>query len=355
MSDLSVRNQNPLQTSPFIADKVNIQITSDFEWSGSGSGAGLPQCVQQTIARQIQLYHPCIGKGRFGEVYKGLWRDGTVAVKTFVSTDHESWEAEFNIYNLGLRHENILGFIAADHIDKGAYVESWLITEYHERGSLFDYLNTNTVTPEQTFAMSLSIVNGLAHLHMPIEGCVRKPALAHCDVKSKNILVKLDLTCCISDLGLTLLADKDGYIVRQGSKEIRTGTKRYMAPEILSKKIDSVYVESYQKADIYSLGLVFWELISRTMLARNKEDSTYRLPFYEYTVGEDVTEESLIKIVCENKDRPTWRDAWKQNNILNELILLTEELWTDASSERLSVLRLKKSLNKMKRSASNEK
>ena len=50
--------------------------------------------------------------------------------------------------------------------------------------------------------MALSISTGLAHLHMPIVGSQGKPAIAHRDIKSKNILVKRDLTCTIADLGL---------------------------------------------------------------------------------------------------------------------------------------------------------
>ena len=44
---------------------------------------------------------------------------------------------ECNIYNTnGLRHANILGFIATDHIDRGTHIELWLVTEYHRNGSL---------------------------------------------------------------------------------------------------------------------------------------------------------------------------------------------------------------------------
>ena len=85
---------------------------------------------------------PCFFKGRFGEVYKGWWRGELVAVKTFSSADERSWENECSVYGTrGLRHENVLGFIAADNIDRGAHTELWLVTEYHARGSLFDFLN----------------------------------------------------------------------------------------------------------------------------------------------------------------------------------------------------------------------
>jgi len=71
--------------------------------------------VQRSIARQIQLGVP-IGKGRFGEVWQGKWRGEQVAVKIFSSREERSWFREAEIYQtVMLRHDNILGFIAADN------------------------------------------------------------------------------------------------------------------------------------------------------------------------------------------------------------------------------------------------
>ena len=85
-------------------------------------GAGLPLLVQRTIARQIQLQE-VIGKGRFGEVWRGSWRGEHVAVKIFHTREERSWSREAEIYQtVMLRHENILGFIAADN--KGQSVQS---------------------------------------------------------------------------------------------------------------------------------------------------------------------------------------------------------------------------------------
>lgn len=76
--------------------------------------------MQRTIARTIILQES-IGKGRFGEVWRGKWRGEEVAVKIFSSREERSWFREAEIYQtVMLRHENILGFIAADN--KGQYV-----------------------------------------------------------------------------------------------------------------------------------------------------------------------------------------------------------------------------------------
>ncbi|KAJ1179918.1 hypothetical protein NDU88_005149 [Pleurodeles waltl] len=141
-----------------------------YDLSTSGSGSGLPLFVQRTVARTIVLQE-IIGKGRFGEVWRGKWRGGDVAVKIFSSREERSWFREAEIYQtVMLRHENILGFIAADNKDKGTWTQLWLVSDYHEYGSLFDYLKRYSVTIEGMIKLALSAASGLAHLHMEIVG-----------------------------------------------------------------------------------------------------------------------------------------------------------------------------------------
>ncbi|NXU79911.1 ACVL1 kinase, partial [Oreotrochilus melanogaster] len=117
------------------------------------------------------------GKGRYGEVWRGVWHGESVAVKIFSSRDEQSWFRETEIYNtVLLRHDNILGFIASDMTSRNSSTQLWLITHYHENG-------------------------GLVHLHVEIFGTQGKPAIAHRDLKSRNILVKSNRQCCIADLG----------------------------------------------------------------------------------------------------------------------------------------------------------
>lgn len=58
-----------------------------------------------------------------------------------------------------------------------------------------------------------------------------KPAIAHRDLKSKNILVKSNGTCAIGDLGLAVRHDVTTNTVDIPLNN-RVGTKRYMAPEV---------------------------------------------------------------------------------------------------------------------------
>lgn len=133
-------------------------------------------------------------------------------------------------------------------IDNGTWTQLWLITDYHEKGSLFDYLNRSTVDTNGMIRMALSIATGLAHLHMEIVGTQGKPAIAHRDLKSKNILVKTNGTCAIGDLGLAVRHDviTDTVDIQLNN---RVGTKRYMAPEVIIvvTKVISSFCASSQK------------------------------------------------------------------------------------------------------------
>ena len=96
--------------------------------------------------------------------------------------------------------------------------EYWLVTDYHEYGSLMDFLRVRTVDLDHLCTMTESIAMGLAHLHSTFTRDGKyKPAIVHRDFKSKNVLVKNDLTCAISDFGLALkFVSGEGPVEAQG-------------------------------------------------------------------------------------------------------------------------------------------
>lgn len=56
------------------------------------------------------------------------------------------------------------------NLDNGTWTQLWLVTDFHENGSLFDYLTAHTVDLDILVLMAFSIATGLAHLHMDIVG-----------------------------------------------------------------------------------------------------------------------------------------------------------------------------------------
>ncbi|KAM6397482.1 activin receptor type-1C isoform 1-T1 [Pluvialis apricaria] len=258
-----------------------------YDMTTSGSGSGLPLLVQRTIARTIVLQE-IVGKGRFGEVWRGKWCGEDVAVKIFSSRDERSWFREAEIYQtVMLRHENILGFIAADN--KG------------------------------------------------------KPAIAHRDLKSKNILVKRNESCAIADLGLAVKHDSVLNTI-DIPQNPRVGTRRYMAPEILDDVMNTNIFESFKRADIYSLGLVYWEIARRCSVGGITEE--YQLPYYD-VVPSDPSIEDMRRVVCEQKLRPNIPNQWQSCEALRVMGRIMRECWYANGAARLTALRVKKTISQL--------
>ncbi|XP_036402067.1 bone morphogenetic protein receptor, type IAa [Megalops cyprinoides] len=309
----------------------------------SGSGSGLPLLVQRTIAKQIQMVRQ-IGKGRYGEVWLGRWRGEKVAVKVFFTREEASWFRETEIYQTVLmRHENILGFIAADIKGTGTFTQLFLITDYHENGSLYDYLKFTTLDTRALLKLAYSAACGLCHLHTEIYGTQGKPAIAHRDLKSKNILIKKNGTCCIADLGLAVKFNSDTNEV-DIPLSTRVGTRRYMAPEVLDETLNKNHFQAYIMADIYSYGLIIWEMARRCVTGGIVEE--YQLPYYDM-VPSDPSYEDMREVVCVKCLRPTVSNRWNSDECLRAMLKLMSECWAHNPASRLTVLRVKKTLAKM--------
>uniref|UniRef100_A0AAV2M6N6 receptor protein serine/threonine kinase n=1 Tax=Knipowitschia caucasica TaxID=637954 RepID=A0AAV2M6N6_KNICA len=287
-----------------------------YDLSTSGSGSGLPLFVQRTVARTIVLQ----------EIIE------------------RSWFREAEIYQtIMLRHENILGFIAADNKDNGTWTQLWLVSDYHEHGSLFDYLNRYCVSTEGMVRLALSAASGLAHLHMEILGTQGKPGIAHRDLKSKNILVKKNCTCAIADLGLAVRHDSASDTIDIAPNQ-RVGTKRYMAPEVLDETINMRHFDSFKCADIYALGLVYWEITRRCNTGGILEE--YQLPYFDL-VPSDPTIEEMRKVVCDQKLRPNISNWWQSYEALRVMGKIMRECWYSNGAARLTALRIKKTLSQL--------
>ncbi|XP_073769541.1 bone morphogenetic protein receptor, type IBb isoform X2 [Danio rerio] len=288
-----------------------------------------------------------IGKGRYGEVWMGRWRGERVAVKVFFTTEEASWFRETEIYQTVLmRHENILGFIAADIKGTGSWTQLYLITDYHESGSLYDYLKSTTLDTRALLRLSYSAVSGLCHLHTEIFGTQGKPAIAHRDLKSKNILVKKNSTCCIADLGLAVkfISDTNEVDIPPNT---RVGTKRYMPPEVLDESLNRCHFQSYIMADMYSFGLILWEISRRCVSGGIMEE--YQLPYHDL-VPSDPSYEDMREVVCIKRQRPSFANRWSSDECLRQMGKLMSECWAHNPASRLTALRVKKTLAKMSES-----
>lgn len=157
----------------------------------------------------------------------------------------------------------------------------WLVLEYYGNGSLSSYLKENCLTLTHVLHIINCIASGLDFLHTAIntsyDNSREKPVMAHRDLKSPNILMKKDPRFCVmADFGLVVTEDD----LVEGCAPIKAlvGTKRYMAPEILDETINVRDLMSFCKSDIYSLGLIIWEVLRRALTSNGMDPSLPSLP-----------------------------------------------------------------------------
>ncbi|XP_010066552.2 G-type lectin S-receptor-like serine/threonine-protein kinase At1g34300 [Eucalyptus grandis] len=206
-----------------------------------------------------------IGRGGFGDVYKGELSDKRVVavkcLKNVAGGDAEFW-AEVTII-ARMHHLNLVrlwGFCA----EKGQRI---LVYEYVPNGSLDKFLFRSSRATDQSetgeaaaatdqkpmldwgvrYRIALGVARAIAYLH---EECLEW--VLHCDIKPENILLGDDFCPKISDFGLAKLRKKEDMV---SMSRIR-GTRGYMAPEWV--KTDQIT----PKADVYSFGMVLLEIVS---------------------------------------------------------------------------------------------
>ncbi|XP_059182926.1 activin receptor type-2B-like [Centropristis striata] len=273
-------------------------------------------------------------RGRFGCVWKAQMMNQYVAVKVFPIQNKLSWQNETEVFvTPGMKHENILKYIAAEKRGSHLEAELWLITEFHERGSLSDFLKGNIVSWSELCHIAESMACGLAYLHEDIprlKGEGPKPAIAHRDFKSKNIMLRSDLTAIIGDFGLAVRFEPGEP---PGETHGQVGTRRYMAPEVLEGAIN-FQRDAFLRIDMYSVGLVLWELVSRCKAVDGPVDE-YMLPFEE-EVGQHPSLEDLQEVVVHKKMRPVFKDVWLKHSGLAQICETAEECWDHDAEARLS-------------------
>ena len=203
-----------------------------------------------------------LGAGAFGAVFYGQLQgqlgmeNCAVAVKR-LNRDTPDIERLFNteVEMMGLvAHENLLSLLA--YSSDGA--DLCLLYPYMEGGSLQDRLacrlpNKPALPPMQRLRVAKGSAEGLLFLH---QGCSShtKP-LVHRDVKSANILLDKNGEPKICDFGLVRLGefrDGRGATVRT---ELVVGTTVYMSPDAMRGEVGP-------KMDVYSLGVVLFELLT---------------------------------------------------------------------------------------------
>lgn len=267
-----------------------------------------------------------IGYGRFGQVFKAAVDNRFIAVKMFEPINRASFMNELLIMSLKA-DVNILPLVG--YVDMSSKL--WLLTEFMCHGNLCEYLRANILSVAQALHLLNSFVGGLAYLHTDPQ------AVAHRDIKSRNILMQNHKSCKIADFGLALLLDygPGGALNEKAAPPTQVGTPRYMAPEVLEGSMFYREAEAHMRIDVYAASLVMWEIMSRTQLDQRDNVPPYQLPFERQYPGHPTTLEMQV-LVARDKQRPDLRAQWNSHQMFNKLEITLTESWDMDENARLS-------------------
>ncbi|KAM5182154.1 anti-Muellerian hormone type-2 receptor isoform 2-T2 [Mantella aurantiaca] len=280
------------------------------------------------------------------DLWLGALCERGVIIKCFPPPLKDLYSQEWRILNLltPLQHENIVCLLTAG-TGSASVLEhhQLLVLQHYPEGSLRSYLTGRTADWATACRMAISLSRGLAFLHANIrQEDICKPAIAHRDLSSENILVTADSSCVISDFGLSVVLED--YQMKRKTRDSAvlnmTGTLRYMSPEMLDGSLNLMSWElALTQADVYSLGLLLWEIFSRCNdLYADHQSPEFHVVFSE-ELGQNPSLDELRSLVAENKRRPQLPKNWRQNLQLYDTLCETlEDCWDPDCEARLTAL-----------------
>ena len=196
-----------------------------------------------------------LGSGGFGSVYEGKYLGKTVAVKKMNTNSKnpravlQSFQAETSIASFC--HPHIVRTLAASSLDC-PLSERVIVMEFAGPRTLRNILDNEKEDINEERRMKFA-----SHITMALE-FIHAQDIAHLDVKPANILVDSKDICKLGDFGCSQVLDEgDENLPASPTYSYLTGTFAYRAPELLKGEPPT------PKADIYSLGICLWQLLTR--------------------------------------------------------------------------------------------
>ncbi len=229
----------------------------------------LSEAIHYSFKSKYKILSSNIGHGSFGHVLLGMDNSGKkYAIKCIKKTKIVKGQLLANEVRIGtkMNHQNIIGI-------KEVYEDMKKISfvmEYYEGGDLFDFITKNPngkLDDINSIDIICQILNALNYLH-------NEEKICHRDLKPENFLI----TITEQNRPLVKLIDfgLSQYINNQEKMSGKIGTTKYMAPEILARKLYD------EKVDIWSAGIILFNMI------------TGYEPFTT-SAGEDLTKWQILK------------------------------------------------------------
>ncbi len=150
-----------------------------------------------------------------------------------------------------LQHSNIISIY-----DVGKYNNKYYIAMEYLKESLKDRIRRGSLKndPENILKVTRTIADALLYAH--------RKGFIHRDIKPDNVMFRDDGTLVLLDFGIVKALRSESNLTRTG---ISVGTPKYMSPEQMrAKNVD-------ERSDIYSLGIVLYEMLTGTTPYRDDD------------------------------------------------------------------------------------
>lgn len=189
-----------------------------------------------------------IGEGGMSKVYLAhdiiLDRDVAIKVLNYDFVNEQDMKKRFQREALSatsLTHPHIVNIFDVGE-DGELY---YFVMEYIEGQTLKKFINTNgPLKPEQAVGIMRQLVSAIANAH--------HNGIIHRDIKPQNILMDADCDVKITDFGIAMALSATAHTKTNSV----IGTVHYLSPEQARGGMAT------KKSDIYSLGIVFYELLT---------------------------------------------------------------------------------------------
>jgi tRNA A-37 threonylcarbamoyl transferase component Bud32 len=256
--------------------------------------AGPPGLAVEELAPlfpQLELLE-LIGQGGMGVVYKARQPslDRLVAVKVLPpeAGRDPAFAERFGREARALARLSHPNIVAVHDVGRAGDLY-YFVMEYVDGVNLRQLIRDGHLRPAQALRIVPQICDALQYAHE--EGVV------HRDIKPENILLDRKGRVKIADFGLAKLLGRDGEnFTLTGSRQVM-GTLYYMAPEQVERPL-----EVDHRADIYSLGVVFYEMLTGQL-------PVGRFPMPSEKVGSDPHFDGIVLRALEREPERRYQHA----------------------------------------------
>ena len=264
-----------------------------------------------------------IGQGGFGNVFFATWKETPVAVK-MLRNQHlsekrlQDFTSEIITF-CRLDHPNIVKFLGACVMAPNLAI----VMEYMQM-SLFEALhidNSIDFSDDERLSILRQTSTGLQYLH--------NSKIAHCDLKSQNILLKFEeeetIPVKLTDFGLSMVRSDSESSSQRAEELVRNvGTPKYSAPEIL--RGEDLSAGAMMKSDIYALALIFYEVLYQAEPFYNMTYTQLQKQVGKERRTPDIPETPRVNVRMEQTMKQSWNFDPSKRPQINDIVGYVHEI-----------------------------